>query len=130
MTNDITLWYSNMKNGQYKTLLHACTTALIWVMNKLNPWSRNLLEELTVPQLFIKLQSFYETQIFIICSQEYTTCPILSQINPLHSLPAYFSKTHFNIMLLPTPSVQNTTNKFYNMGIYTNVYPKLPGQCS
>jgi len=87
-------------------------------MNKLNPWSRNLLEELTVPQLFTKFQSFYETQMFSTCSQDYTTCPILGQINPLHFLPAYFFKTHFNIRFLPTPSVLNTTNKFYNMGMH------------
>jgi hypothetical protein len=89
---------------------------MIWVMNKLNPWSRNLLEEPTVPQLFTKLQSFYETQMFITCSQEYTTCPILSQINPLHSLPAYFFKTHFNIMLLPTPSVLTPQINFTTWG--------------
>ena len=59
--------------------------------------------------------------MFITCSQEYTTCPILSQINPLHSLPPYFSKNHFNIMLLPTPSVLNTKKNFYNMGIHKSV---------
>jgi hypothetical protein len=34
-------------------------------MIKINPWSRNLLEELTVPQLITKFLSFYGTQRLI-----------------------------------------------------------------
>jgi hypothetical protein len=29
--------------------------------------------------------------------------PILSEINPIHTTPSYFSKIHFNIVHLPTP---------------------------
>jgi hypothetical protein len=29
--------------------------------------------------------------------------PILSQINPIHIIPSYLSKIHFNIVHLPTP---------------------------
>jgi hypothetical protein len=30
--------------------------------------------------------------------------PILSQMNPVHTVPYYFSKIQFSITLLPTPS--------------------------
>jgi hypothetical protein len=37
------------------------------------------------------------------CSQDPTTGPILSQINPVHNFPSYFPNIHSNIILPSTP---------------------------
>jgi len=39
----------------------------------------------------------------LMCSQEPTTCPILSQMNPIHNLPPYLPKIHSNIIFPSTP---------------------------
>jgi hypothetical protein len=36
------------------------------------------------------------------CSQEPSTRPIMGQINPIHTIPSYLSKIHFNIVHPPT----------------------------
>jgi hypothetical protein len=36
------------------------------------------------------------------CSQEPSTVPILSQINPVHTIPSYLSRIHLNIVHPPT----------------------------
>jgi hypothetical protein len=36
------------------------------------------------------------------CSQESTTVPILSQIDPVHTTPSYLHNIHFNIIHSPT----------------------------
>jgi hypothetical protein len=38
--------------------------------------------------------------------------PILSQINPVHATPFYFSKIHFNIILPPRAKNGYLTNRF------------------
>jgi hypothetical protein len=38
----------------------------------------------------------------LLCSQETSTVPILSQISPIHTTPSHLPKPHFNINLLST----------------------------
>jgi hypothetical protein len=45
-----------------------------------------LLEEPPVLQLLKNVPTFYGTRRFITCSQESSTSPILSQINPVHTV--------------------------------------------
>jgi len=40
-----------------------------------------------------------EPKILLPCSQEPATSPILSQLNPIHTLTACFFQAHFNIIL-------------------------------
>jgi hypothetical protein len=59
----------------------------------MTPWSKDLLEKLTVPQLFKKLPAF-NLNPFVCYSihKNLTPDPILSQINPFHISPAHFLK--------------------------------------
>ena len=64
--------------------------------------SKYLTQSGTVPfdkphvlQLVKKLPTFYRTECSPPCSS--ATLPILSQINPVHTLPSHFSKIHFHI---------------------------------
>jgi hypothetical protein len=47
-------------------------------------------------------QRFMEPEGPLPCSQEPLLVPILSQINPIHPIPSYLSKIHFNIVHPPT----------------------------
>jgi hypothetical protein len=51
-------------------------------------------------QLLKNFVAFNGTRRFIIVL---TLVPILSQINPVHTIQSYLSKTHFNIVHPPTP---------------------------
>jgi hypothetical protein len=43
-------------------------------------------------------QHFVEPEVSIPCSQEPSSGPYLSHIHPIHSIPSYLSKIHFNIV--------------------------------
>ena len=61
-------------------------------------------EKLTVSQAVEKFPVFHLTQTFHHNIRNSTpTVPITSQVYPVHLLPFYFFKTHFNIILLPKP---------------------------
>jgi hypothetical protein len=47
-------------------------------------------------------QHFMKPKSSVPCSQEPSTVPILSHINPTHTIPSYLSKIHFNIVHAPT----------------------------
>jgi hypothetical protein len=47
-------------------------------------------------------QHFMEPEASLPCSQDFPLVPILSQINPIHTIPSYLSKMHFNIVHPPT----------------------------
>ena len=73
-------------------------------INLITPWSRVLLENLTVPQLVKKFPTFYRNRKFI---TPFKTAPspllILSQISPVHTHRSHFLKIHFKIILPSTP---------------------------
>jgi hypothetical protein len=47
-------------------------------------------------------EQFMEPESSLPCSQEPSTIPILNQINPIHTIPSYLFKIHFNIVHPPT----------------------------
>jgi hypothetical protein len=49
-------------------------------------------------------QHFMEPEVSLPCSQKPSTGPILSQIDPIHTIPSYLPKIHFNILRLGLPS--------------------------
>jgi hypothetical protein len=44
-----------------------------------------------------------EPESSLTCSQATATAPILSDMNPVHTLPPYLPKIHSNIILSSTP---------------------------
>jgi len=80
----------------------------------LTPWSRVLLEKLTVFQLVNKFLIFYGTRRFYYRSHK---CPppvhILSQLDPVHTSTSYFLKIHLNIVLPSTPGLPNGLMRYH-----------------
>jgi hypothetical protein len=68
------------------------------VGNELSTWSGVILEKLIVTQL---VRKFPEASLP--CSQDPTTGPFPSQMNPVHTLPSYFPKIHSNIIFPSAP---------------------------
>jgi hypothetical protein len=50
------------------------------------------------------------------CSQEPPPVPILSQINPIHTISPYLSKIHFNIVQPPTSWSSQWSLSFWPSG--------------
>jgi hypothetical protein len=48
-------------------------------------------------------QDFMQLEDPLLCLQKPSTGPFLSQINPIHTIPSYLSKIHFNIVHPPMP---------------------------
>jgi hypothetical protein len=68
------------------------------------PWGRAILENVTVAKLVNKFLIFYEHKKFYYHGSP-SLDPILSQLNPFHTLSPYLIHTYFNIVLTPTPYV-------------------------
>jgi len=60
-------------------------------------WTKVLLEKLTVIHLVKKFLTFYGTQRSITVHKSPALFPTLSQMYPVHTIPLYFPKIHFNI---------------------------------
>jgi hypothetical protein len=79
----------------YKTYSWAMASSCI----KLTPWSWALLEKPPIVQLLKNSPAFYRTRRFIaVFPRAPPLVPILSQIHPIHTIPFYLSKIHFNIV--------------------------------
>jgi len=59
-----------------------------------------------VTQLVKKLPAFMKQEGLLPCSQRLATGPLLTQLNPLHSLTLYFLKVLFNSVFPFTPKSQ------------------------
>jgi len=79
-------------------------TELLWEGNILSPWSRALLEKLTVPQLIKKFPALnWNQKVYYHVHTSQLLVSIQSQINPVHGPPPIlFLKDHFSIILPPT----------------------------
>jgi hypothetical protein len=69
-----------------------------YITVELTPWSGAVLEKAAVTQPPKNIPTLYGTQRFITLFTR--AFPILSQIDPVHTIPSYFSKIHFDIILL------------------------------
>jgi hypothetical protein len=72
------------------------TCPQIW----LTPWSTALLEKLIATQLVKEFSVFHDPKINYRVPKNPPLDPILSQMNPVHTLLHYTFKTHFNINIL------------------------------
>jgi hypothetical protein len=63
------------------------------------------------------------------CSQEPTTSPIPSQMNPIHTLLPYFPTMHFNIMLPCMPKSSEWSLPFRLYNIHFLFISNLPDAC-
>ena len=67
--------------------------------NQSTPWSCFLpKKQIMIPQESRNSPHFMEPEGSLPRSQQPATCPILSHINPVHAIPSYFFKIHFNII--------------------------------
>jgi hypothetical protein len=66
--------------------------------NKLIPWSRFLLETITVTQLVKKFPAFYGNLIPCRIHNSSPLIPILSQMHPVHTFQSHFPKIQPNIL--------------------------------
>jgi len=70
-------------------------------------WWR-VLNKLIVAKLVKKFHAFYGTRRLIYCVHKILSLdPLLSQLNPVHTLALYVLKMHFNIILPSTPRSHN-----------------------
>jgi hypothetical protein len=96
--NDYPLFYNNIT-----FLLKALTITMVCKLIRNNPmeqspWEANRSSaNQEIPHILLNLKFHYHTH------NSPPLVPILSQINTVHTLPSYFSKIHFNIILPPTP---------------------------
>jgi hypothetical protein len=71
-------------------------------------------------------QHFMEPEGSMSCSQDPPMVPILSPINPIHSIPSYPSKMHFNIVRPHTSWSSQWCLSFLLSHQYSTCIPFLP----
>jgi len=98
--------------------IYICTFLLTYL---LTPWSRVLLEKLTGLQLVKKFPAFYGTRKFItaLTRECPPPVPILSQLNPVHTLTSHFLEIHLVITL---PSTTGSPQRYTYIYIYIYIY--------
>jgi len=94
-------------------VLHVMSTSLAakyahLLAKLLNPYSTDLLENLTGFQPVKKFPSFYGIRRFI-TTKFPPPVPILNQINPVHTTAFHVLNIHLNIILPPTPGSSKCT---------------------
>jgi hypothetical protein len=81
-----------------------CNTILVLQMlvtDKFPPCGTELCEKPTCAPLVKNSPHFMKFSGLLVCSQELTTVPMLSQMNPVHEAPFYLCKIHFTIIFPP-----------------------------
>jgi hypothetical protein len=78
------------------------------------PWSRVLLEKLTVPQLVKKSLAFYGAQeVHYRIHKNLLLVPVWNQIKQLNTLSSYVINIYFKILLsIPRPSIWSLSLRF------------------
>jgi len=77
-------------------------SGLLDSFSQLFVWKR-VLEKLTVPQLVKFPELFFAKSHCLFFLHEPPLVPVLSQVNPFHGLPSYFSRIPFSIILQYIP---------------------------
>jgi hypothetical protein len=74
---------------------------LRWVTGRITPWSKVLLEKLTITQLVKKFPAFYANRRFVtVLTKPPPPDPILSHMNSANVLTPRLHQIHFNIILI------------------------------
>ena len=89
------LLHKTVKN--YNTIL----MSQMLVTDKFPPSGTELCEKPTRAPLVKNSPRFMKFNGLLVCSQELTTVPMLSQMNLVHEAPFYLCKIHFNIIFPP-----------------------------
>ena len=79
---------------------------------QVTPWSRVIIWKLTVAQMVKNPPHFKEFVGSPTCSNVPATCPVLSQTNPVHVLPAYFCTRHFRARLIQSTSFRPVSVRY------------------
>jgi hypothetical protein len=84
-------------------------------MMKQTPWNGVILGNLIVGQLLENIPVFYRSRGLLRCSQRPTLGPILSQLNPVHTLTPYFRLPIYNTVFESHPWRESHLDCFGNI---------------
>jgi hypothetical protein len=103
-------------------------TCIRQVLIYLRSWA--LLEKLPIVQPLRNFPAFYGTRRFITnVHKSPPLVPILSQIDPVHTIPSYLSKIYFNIVHSPTSWSSYWSLSFWLPHQYPICIPLLSHSC-
>jgi hypothetical protein len=84
----------------------------------ITPWGTALLDKPKVLQSLKNSPHFMQPEVSLPCAQQPATCPILSQMNPVHTFPFYFLNIHYKSIL---SSKLTSSNWFLPAGFSTKI---------